>query len=296
MKVVDNSETAHSENKIDIWGSIPFLSMHIICIGVFFTGVSATALAVCFAAIVVRMFGVTGGFHRYFSHKTFKTSRAFQFVLAFLGTASAQLGPLWWASHHRRHHRFTDQEEDIHSPSIQGFFWAHMGWIMCKKNFKEDRTKSIPDFAQFAELRFLDNYPYIPPMIFAGMIVVLGIWISGAFPNLHTSVYQIVMWGFFVSTVILYHLTFSINSLAHIVGVQRFKTKDTSRNNFVLALLTMGEGWHNNHHRYAGSERQGFYWWQIDMTHYILTLLSWLRIVWDIRKPPQQILIEGRGK
>ncbi len=279
--------------RISILSRLPFIVMHLACLLVFVVGVSPAALIVFFITLIIRMFGLTAGFHRYCSHKSFKTSRVFQFILLFIGTSAAQLGPLWWAGHHRHHHHHTDQKEDLHSPSLQGFFWSHIGWIMSPDNYKIDFYKKIPDFAKFPEIRLLDKFYFVPPLILALGLCLLGLFLEQNYHQLNTSAAQILVWGFFVSTVVLYHLTFSINSLAHLLGARRFETKDTSRNNIILALLTMGEGWHNNHHRYACSEKQGFYWWQLDFTHYLITLLSCFKIVWDIRKPTEDILLEG---
>jgi stearoyl-CoA desaturase (delta-9 desaturase) len=279
-----------SDEGIDWWGSLPFFSMHAACLLVFWAGVSPAALILCLAMYWIRMFAITAGYHRYFSHASFKTSRAFQFFLALLGTSAAQMGPLWWAAHHRRHHRFSDTERDTHSPILRGLWWAHVGWILCKKN-EITHFEEVQGLAKFPELRFLNRYYALPPFILAVLTFILGEVLAQRVPQLGSSGFQMLVWGFFISTVILYHGTFTINSLAHVFGSRRFDTKDGSRNNFCLALLTMGEGWHNNHHRHPAAERQGYYWWEIDMTHYILKILSWVGIVWDLRAPPDWIYL-----
>jgi stearoyl-CoA desaturase (Delta-9 desaturase) len=231
---------------------------------------------VCLALFYGRMFFVTAGYHRYFSHRAFKTSRVFQFVIALIATSTGQKGVLWWAAHHRHHHRYSDMEEDLHSPTLFGLFWSHIGWILSDR-YNQTRTDYIGDFNKYPELRWLNRYHMIPP-------VALGaaVWLAGGFP--------LFVWGFCVSTVLLWHATFTINSLSHLFGSRRYPTTDTSRNNFVLALLTMGEGWHNNHHHYMASVRQGFFWWEVDFTYYGLKLLSWLGIVWDLRPVPKHLL------
>ncbi|WP_242056678.1 MULTISPECIES: acyl-CoA desaturase [unclassified Nostoc] len=234
------------------------------------------------------MFGITAGYHRYFSHRTYKTTRWFQFILAVLGNSSAQLGPLWWAAHHRHHHRYADTEQDIHSPVVHGFCWSHVGWVMCPKYSKTDE-KLVRDFAKYPELRWLNRFHMIAPIVLGIAVTAIGLVLQLYIPQLKTTALQMLVWGFCLSTLLLYHTTFTINSLAHIFGDRRFNTTDTSCNNWFLALITLGEGWHNNHHYYPASERQGFYWWEIDVTHYILKLLSWLGIVWDLRTPPQAI-------
>jgi len=269
-----------------------FWLLHLACFLVLWVGFSWIAVAVCLALYILRMFAITGGYHRYFSHRSYKTSRLFQFCLAFLGASSAQKGPLWWASHHRHHHRHSDTEEDIHSPGIKGIWHAHVGWILSTK-YIEPRLDLIKDFLKFPELKFIDNYHLIAPILLAVSTFFLGVFLNAYFPGLNTSGMQMLVWGFFVSTVLLYHGTFVINSFTHLIGSKRFKTSDDSRNNFWLALITLGEGWHNNHHRYPGSERQGMYWWEIDISHYILKVLSWLGIVWDIRTHPKRIYEEA---
>ncbi len=272
--------------------SIPLVVMHAACLGALWTGVSASALAACAITYLVRVFALTAGYHRFFSHNSFRTGRAFQFVLAFLGSSAAQLGPLWWASHHRLHHQVADTERDIHSPARRGFWWAHVGWLLCPRYAKADFDR-VKDFARFPELRFLDRHPYVAPAVLA--LALLGIGHALSLRQVNTSGAQMVVWGFFISTVLVYHVTFSINSLMHMFGTRPYNTPDTSRNNWALALLTLGEGWHNNHHRWPVSARQGFRWWELDMTYLVLRVLETIGVVSDVRRPPEKILAEARG-
>lgn len=285
------TEAIFDEDNINLIDSSPLLLMHLLALTVFIVPFHWSVLVVCAVTYAVRVFALTGGYHRYFSHKTYKTSRVFQFILAWLGASAAQCGPLWWASHHRHHHLHADTDKDIHSPKASGFFWAHMGWLMCRK-YAQVMHGNIKDFAAFPELRFIDRFHVIPALALAfsiwGIGMVVGIWVEGI------SGWSWLAWGFFFSTALVYHATFCINSVTHIVGTRRFKTSDTSRNNFFTALLTFGEGWHNNHHRYPKSTRQGFYWWEIDATYYVLKTLSFLRIVWDIQQPPASLFDEAR--
>jgi stearoyl-CoA desaturase (delta-9 desaturase) len=262
--------------RISLLRSIPFFAVHLACLAAFFVGFRWSYLILCLAMYYVRMFFVTAGYHRYFSHRSFKTSRAFQFVLAFMAMTSTQKGVLWWAANHRHHHRFSDTEEDLHSPSLRGFWWSHVGWILSDR-YNTTQVDLIPDFYKYPELRWLNRYHLVPPVTLATTLFLVGGW--GA-----------LVWGFFMSTVLLWHSSFTVNSLAHIFGRRRYPTTDTSRNSLLLALLTMGEGWHNNHHHYMASARQGFFWWEVDVTYYALRVLSWFRIVWDLRQPPQQVL------
>ncbi|MCI5064190.1 acyl-CoA desaturase [bacterium] len=271
-----------------------FWGVHLMCLFALFTEVSWVAVAVCIALYFIRMFAITGGYHRYFSHRTYKTSRWFQFLLGFLGASSGQKGPIWWASHHRHHHQHSDQPEDVHSPLVSGIYYAHVGWILSKQ-FIHTRHDLVKDLMKYPELRALDAYNWIPPTLLGVFCFTLGVVLNTYFPELETSGFQMLIWGFFMSTVLLYHGTFCINSFTHLIGSRRFQTTDDSRNNLFLSLITLGEGWHNNHHRYPGSERQGFYWWEIDISHYTLKVLSWLGLVWDLRSPPQRIFEEAKN-
>jgi stearoyl-CoA desaturase (delta-9 desaturase) len=262
------------------WAVLPFVLVHLACVAVFFVPFHWGYVALALALYYVRMFFVTAGYHRYFSHRSFKTSRIFQFILAVGAMTSVQKGVLWWAAHHRRHHRYSDQDEDVHSPQRDGFFWAHVGWIMSSDHNQTEMTW-VADFAKFPELVWLNRYHVIPPIVFATSIYLLGGWSA-------------LVWGFVVSTVMLWHGTFFINSLAHVFGRRRYATTDTSKNSLLLSLLTLGEGWHNNHHYYMASVRQGFFWWEIDITYYILRALSWFGIVRELKTPPPTILYANR--
>ncbi|MCB0310095.1 MAG: acyl-CoA desaturase [Bdellovibrionales bacterium] len=277
----------------NMFKQVMFWSVHLACLMAIWSGVSWVAVGVCFALYFIRMFAITGVFHRYFSHRTYKTSRVFQFILGFLGTTSAQKGPIWWASHHRHHHKHSDTPEDVHSPVVSGIYFAHVGWILSAQ-FLKPRLDQVRDLLKFPEIRLLDKFYMVPPILLAVGTYYLGVWLNNAYPHLNTSGFQMLTWGFFISTVLLYHGTFCINSFTHLFGRKRFKTGDESRNSLLFALITLGEGWHNNHHRYPGSERQGFYWWEIDISHYILVVLSWFGLVWDLKTPPARIYEEAK--
>lgn len=280
------------DEKIDPIGGLSFILMHMGCLLVFWAGFSWIALAALILTYCMRMFAITGVYHRYFSHKSYRTSRWFQFFLGLLGACAVQKGPLWWASHHRYHHRYADTEEDIHSPTQKGLWWSHIGWIICEK-YKGTDLKWVQDLAKFPELLLLERLHLVPPLFLATGLYALGSFLDHMWPWLNTSGLQLLVWGFFISTVFLYHGTFTINSLAHVIGRRRFDTPDDSRNSLMLALVTLGEGWHNNHHRFPSSERQGFYWWEIDISHYILKILSLFGLVWDLKLPPKRVYSEG---
>ena len=249
------------------------------------------ALLTCALLYGVRVFGITAGYHRYFSHRTYKTGRSFQFVLAVLGAAAAQQGPLWWAAHPRHHHKYSDTAQDAHSPAVHGFWWSHIGWLLCP-HYRPTNYRLVPDLVKYRELRLINRFYMLPPLALAVCVWILGAMLQRYYPAARTSGWQMLVWGFFISTVLVYHAIFAVNSLTHIIGRRRFRTKDESRNSLLVALLTFGEGWHNNNHHYPASERQGFYWWEVDISHYVLRVLCWLRIVWDLQSPPRHILIQ----
>ena len=264
--------TGGDPKRIDWLRQLPFIAIHAGCLAVPFVGISPAAVELAVALYALRMFAVTAFYHRYFSHFAFRTSRIAQFVFAVLGASAAQRGPLWWASHHRHHHVHSDQPQDSHSSHQHGLVWSHVGWFMADGNFGA-RTELVKSFAAFAELRFIDRFDALVPLALVAVLYTLG----GL---------QFVVWGFCVSTVVLYHATFSINSFAHRFGSRRYATRDHSRNNAWLALATFGEGWHNNHHHYPASARQGFFWWEIDLSWYMLKLLALFGIVWDLKPVP----------
>ena len=256
--------------------AIPFVLVHLGCLAAIWSGVTWSALAICAILYVVRMFAIVAGYHRYFSHRAYSTSRAFQFVLALLAQSSAQKSVLWWAAKHRHHHLHSDTEDDVHSPRHKGFLYSHLGWIFDRKHDQADLTK-VADLTRYPELMWLKRLELLPAIALAGLCFLIAGW-----PGLVV--------GFLWSTVLVYHGTFCINSLAHVHGSKRYVTGDDSRNNWLLAILALGEGWHNNHHAYQSSVRQGFRWWEIDPAYYVLKAMSWIGLVWDMKVPPAHVL------
>lgn len=267
---------------------VPYIGLHLGCFGVIWVGVSLTAVLFALTLYALRMFAITAFYHRYFSHGSFRTSRAVQFLFAVLGASAAQRGPLWWASHHRHHHAHADRQGDTHSRQIHGFWWSHTGWFLASENFNT-RSERVRDLHRFPELRALDRFDTVVPALLALGLYLGGEGLAQAAPELGTSGAQLLVWGFCISTVALYHATFTINSLAHRWGKRRYATPDHSRNNLFLALLTFGEGWHNNHHHYPAAARQGFYWWEIDLTYYGLRTLAALGLIWDLKTVPAAV-------
>ncbi|MBI4569849.1 MAG: acyl-CoA desaturase [Planctomycetes bacterium] len=266
-----------ADERVDWLRSIPFWSVHLACLGAVLPGARPTwtALLVGVGLYTLRAFAITGFYHRYFAHRAFTMNRFWTFVAGVLGTLAVQKGPLWWAGHHRTHHRFSDEAGDVHSPVARGFFWSHLGWILCRKYGRPDNMR-IADFHRYPELRWLDRNHLVAPIALAMACFLLGGW-------------SVLVCGFFWSTVALWHATFCVNSLAHVWGRRRYPTGDASRNNWFVAILTLGEGWHNNHHHYMHSARQGFFWWEYDVTYYVLKMLSWVAIVSDLRTVPDHL-------
>ena len=261
-------------------GSWPFWGIHLVAIGgVVMSGFSWSGLGLALVFYATRMVWVSIAYHRYFSHRTFKTSRAFQFVMAVIANTTAQKGVLWWAGHHRRHHKYSDQPGDTHSPVLEGLWFSHVGWVT-ENNPERDKIDEsrVKDLAAFPELRLLEKINLIPPLLLALVILAVGGW-------------HALLWGFFVSTVLLWHGTFTVNSLNHMIGRRRYQTTDDSRNNWFLAIfVTAGEGWHNNHHHYQSAANQGFRWYEIDVAFYVLTVLRVLGLVWDVRVAPAHVV------
>ncbi len=271
-----NSAAGGERDDIMYPSAIPFVLVHLGCIAAIWSGVTWSALALCAALYVLRMFAVVAGYHRYFSHRAFTTSRALQFVLAVLAQSTTQKSVLWWAAKHRHHHLHSDTEEDVHSPRRKGFVYSHVGWIFDRKHDQADLSK-VADLTRWPELVWLEKFEQLPAAVLAVLCFLVAGW-SG------------LVVGFLWSTVLVYHGTFCINSLAHVSGSKRYVTGDDSRNNWLLAIITLGEGWHNNHHAYQSSVRQGFKWWEVDMAYYALKAMSWAGLIWDLKTPPAHVL------
>lgn len=292
--IPEGLDTLQAQPKQVDWARcIPFVILHLGCLGVIWVGWSPVAVWTAVALYWLRMLAVTGVLHRYFSHKTYSTSRPFQFLLALWAATSVQRGALWWAYTHRHHHRHSDEPEDKHSPVQDGFWWSHVGWITAKRNFPTD-YRQIPDLAKYPELVFLNRFDVLVPALYAAACYGLGTWLASR--GVETSGWQMLIWAFFISTTVLFHGTACINSMAHVWGRRRFETEDDSRNSWLLTLITLGEGWHNNHHRYQATTRQGFYWWEFDPTYYFLRALSWTGLIWGLKPVPESVYEEAERR
>jgi len=288
----DPADGAADPFRPDLVRVVPFALLHLGCLLVIPAGWSLPAIAVAAGLYLVRMFAITAFYHRYFSHRAFEVSRPMRLLMALAGATAVQRGALWWAAHHRRHHRHADREGDLHSPRLHGFWWAHAGWITSRAHFRTD-VSLVPDLAKYPELRFLDRFDTLVPLLLAAGLFGLGEAWAALDPASGVTGLQMLAWGFFVSTVVLFHATCTINSLAHRLGRRRFATADDSRNSWILALLTLGEGWHNNHHRYPGAAAQGFRWWELDLTLLGLRALEAVGLVRDLRPVPEALRREG---
>ena len=281
--------------RVDPLRAAPFVALHAACMLVAVVGVSPVALGVCAALYIVRMFFITAFYHRYFAHRAFRASRAATLAMAVLGCTAGQRGPLWWAAHHRVHHQASDTPDDPHSPRHRGRWFSHTLWFLTPQSFATPPGR-VRDWMRLPELRIVECVDWLPFVALGAACAALGGWLESARPELGTSAGQMFVWGFAVSTVLLYHATYTINSLAHGWGSRRYDTPDDSRNNALLAAITLGEGWHNNHHRYPASARQGFRWWEIDPTWIGLRLLAALGLISDLNPVPARVLAEARAR
>lgn len=268
-----------------IWRNLGVIGVHVGCLMVLWTGISPAAVGLWIFAHYARAFGLTAGFHRLFAHRAFKTSRTFRFLLALLGTAAAQQGPMWWAGLHVNHHRFADREGDVHSPVLRGFWWSHMGWKLSGQ-FEAGNPKAMREFAAYPEIRFLDEWFRVIPLVWAALMFGFGFWAERSLPGLGLTAGQALAFGFFVPTTTLYHATFSVNSICHLFGYRNFETGDHSRNNPLVAFFTLGEGWHNNHHAHPTAARQGLRTFEVDPAYLLLLLCRRLGLIWDMRPHP----------
>ena len=280
---------ATESDAIDWARAIPFILVNLSCLLVFFVRFSWIAITTAAFLYFFRLFTIGAFYHRYFSHKAFKTNRFWQFIFAALAGTSAQRGPLWWASHHRQHHMVSDKPEDAHSPVQHGFWWSHVGWFLTKKHFHYNPER-VKDLECYPELVLLERYDVIMPTLLFLSLLIAGWVLQTHYPQLNTGIGEMLVWGFSISLVALFNTTVLINSLCHVFGTRRYQTSDHSKNNLLFALLTLGEGWHNNHHHYSASARQGFMWWEIDITYYLIKLMEFVGIVWDVKPVPKSVL------
>lgn len=257
--------------------SVPFVLFHLTPLLLFTTGWSWTGFYLLLFTYVTRMFGVVAGYHRYFAHRTYKMGRVMQFLMAWLAQSSLQKGVIWWAAHHRHHHAFSDREEDVHSPGLRGFWWSHIGWVLAE-DWEATDEKSVRDLMKFPELVWLQKWHWVPGV--SGAVVLL---LAFGWPGL--------LWGFFLSTILVWHATFTINSLCHVIGKRVYQTTDTSKNSAILALITLGEGWHNNHHFYQRCAAQGWRWYEFDIAYWGLRLLQVFRLVSGVSGPPEHVML-----
>jgi len=266
---------------------------HLGCLGAFWTGVSPAALTVALILYLVRGFGVTAGYHRLLAHRSFRAGRPVQFLLALAGSLATQGGPLWWVAHHRSHHRYTETDRDIHSPRTQGFWRSHMGWMLSAESFRENGANAR-DLYRVPELKFLQQH-YVWIVLGQGAaIYALGTGLAAL--GVETSGPQMLVWAWFIATVALWHATFMVNSVCHLWGSRPFDADDASTNNWLVAVLALGEGWHNNHHKFAYSARHGLEWWQFDLTWVLLRGMEKLGLVSELRRPRRRMLERARAR
>ncbi len=218
---------------------------------------------------VVTGLGVTLGYHRLLTHRSFTTPKWVEYALTLCGVLANEGGPLSWVAGHRKHHRYSDRDGDPHSPN-KGFWWAQVGWWTHRDPVLDDPVlgiQNVKDLTRDPVHRFLERWQILPPLALAASLYALGEWWGGVGLSW-------VVWGIFVRTVSVFHATWLVNSAAHIWGYRNFETKDRSTNLWWVALLTFGEGWHNNHHAHQRSARHGLRWWEVDPTYLCVRLLG----------------------
>jgi stearoyl-CoA desaturase (delta-9 desaturase) len=229
-------------------------------------------LVACFLWWVSGSLGIGMSYHRLLTHRGYKTPKWVEYFLTVCATLALEGGPIFWVATHRIHHKYSDQEGDPHSP-IDGTWWAHMGWILMGKSMHHDTTtlaRYVPDLAKDQVHVWLTKYHYIPMTVLG--VVLLAI---GGLPFL--------LWGIFLRTVVGLHATWAVNSVTHMWGSRRFSTRDLSTNNFLVAILTFGEGWHNNHHAHPVSARHGLAWYEFDISWITLKMLAAVGVVRDLK-------------
>jgi stearoyl-CoA desaturase (Delta-9 desaturase) len=281
--------TAYEAESVDWFRVAPFALIHIACAGALLTGVSTTSVIMAVSLYIARMFFITAFYHRYFSHRSYQAGRRMQFAMAVLGCTAGQRGPLWWAAHHREHHLSSDTVDDPHSPAVKGFWFSHTIWFLTKGAFALPEHR-VRDWMRFPELVWLERFEWVPFVSLALMCYGLGSVLQAWAPAAETTGVQMLVVGFFWSTVALYHGTYATNSLAHLFGQRRFNTSDSSRNNAFVALITLGEGWHNNHHFYPVAARHGFQWWELDVSWMGLRVLHGLGLISNFKLVPQRLV------
>ncbi len=230
--------------------------------------------------------GICLGYHRFLTHQSFKAPRFVGYLLATLGCLANQGGPIAWVATHRYHHANSDQPEDPHSPVVNGFWWAHMGWALHDNalldDFRSYRRLAL-DLAKDPYLCFIDRTHWIWSWLLAVPLFFWGGWSA-------------VLWGIFFRSVFVYHCTWFVNSATHRWGYRNYETGEGSRNLWWVALLAYGEGWHNNHHAYQRSARHGLRWWEMDLTYLTIKAMSWLRLARDIQLPTGEPTVLRAGQ
>lgn len=275
-----------SKNREIAWPAFLFIvGVHIAALAGFWTFTWPALFLCLFMHWVTGGVGITLGFHRLLTHRSFKAPKALEYFLAIIGTLACQGGPIKWVVAHRIHHAFSDEEGDPHTP-IQSFFWAHMGWCMHKNNLIDDPKnypRFAPDLTKDKVMQFIDNTHILWTVALAGLFYALGGW-------------PFVVWGIFVRLVLVYHTTWFVNSATHVWGYRTYKSGDQSTNLWWVALLSYGEGWHNNHHAFQTSARHGLAWWEFDTTYMMIRVLRFLGLATEVKIPSQHLLATKKIK
>lgn len=252
-------------------------------------GVSLEAIVAAVVLIFVTGFGITVGFHRFFVHRSFKTYRPVAWLLAIFGYMAEPKSLLLWVSEHRKHHRLSDGPGDPHSPQLGGFWHAQVNWLVLRSYTFDPRE--VPDLLKRPDLLWLDRHRvgwYLLGLLLPALIC--GLIAESAFGALMG-----FLWGGLFRQFFVRHTTSLVNSATHLWGSKPYSTPDGSRNNFFVALFTLGEGWHNNHHAFPSSARHGLHWWQVDFSWYVIWIMARLHLAWNIRLPNERSLAAPLG-
>lgn len=256
-------------------------------------GIGRVELGLCLSMYVLTTLGITVGFHRLFTHRSFQTGKTIQVILGIMGSMAVQGPLLFWVACHRRHHQNSDRSHDPHSPHLSGqdmrgrligLWHSHIGWML--NHDSEDWVRFVPELLRDQLIFKINNLYFV--------WVCLGLLIPAILGGLLTWTWQGMisglLWGGFVRIFLVHHSTWSINSICHLYGSYNYETNDQSKNNFLCALLSCGEGWHNNHHAFPSSARHGLEWWQFDLSYIVIYLLKKIGFIWDVKIPTAKML------
>jgi stearoyl-CoA desaturase (delta-9 desaturase) len=282
------------QRKIAFWVVlIPFLALLVGVVLLARSSVGRIELMLLLGMYWTSHIGAGLGFHRYFSHRSFQTTKSFRALLAILGSMAAQGPVMQWAATHRRHHQFSDREGDPHSPYVHApglwnrlcaVWHAHVGWLF--KPQVNDWVLYVPELVKDKMLMRINRLYFVWVLLGLAIPAAFGMWLIGGWRG----AFDGFLWGGLIRIALGHHSIWSVNSMCHLFGTRPYRSNDNSRNNFFLAIAVFGDGWHNNHHAFPSSAFHGLSWWQIDLHGYFLRLLGLFGLAWDIKRPSSSAL------